>query len=241
MLVFISAFAVANKLTNVFLLIPSLLLPLFVKKLKFDQKIIRFQINLLVAWFSFKFGVYPAINKLVYMKNFATALLNHPGPYGTGHYAIFDAPAYLSSVSALIRESPIMFGFICLNLLLMLYILIKRKLEIHNPVLFLNLFTILGIVVFAKYPFVHYNYINIVILIFCTCYLLTKMKQIVVEVLIFLLIASSIVSIGKYFRNIDNRIDEFNKDNAYASLESWTLYWSNDLFREQFNTRLTKP
>jgi hypothetical protein len=175
-LMVISGFAAANKFTSIFLLVPSLFLPLFIERFKIGQKLMTFLSNILVFGLAFYLGIRPAMNQLGYLKFWVVSLFTHAGDHGTGALSVFDITTYSGSAIALIKGYPIVFIFICFTLVLGALLIIKKKINVTNPVVFLAFTSAAGIAVFAKYPLIHYDYVNILLITFCLVFFLSKAK-----------------------------------------------------------------
>jgi hypothetical protein len=235
LMVFIAGFAVANKFTSLFLLVPSIFLPIFINKLKLDQLYARIQINIFIAGFAFYIGILPALERLPWITSFATSLFSHAGAHGTGTSAVFDLPAYSTSITSLITGHPIAFIYIFLSSVLAMYLLIKKKIKIKDPVFFVFITTLIGIFVFAKYPAIHYLFINFILVVFCTIYFLTKIKQYLLK---YILVALSAVFLALFnpltFINNISQLPANQTETVYSTLKKWTPFWASDIFGEQF-------
>jgi hypothetical protein len=232
-LVAVSAFAVANKFTNIFLLVPSLLFPIYINNLKFDQKFARLQLNILGLFFYI--GILPAIDRFTYIKNWAVSLFTYAGGHATGPRAVFDWGIYSSSAMSLMNDLPIMFIFIVSTVILGTYLIIKRKLKLNNPVILLTLTTVLGIMVFAKYPLIHYQFINISIIVFCAVYFLSNLKVSKVKLLLIILAVVFLSSARGRMTNRSNWLEKQSTKDVYKTVGAWTPYWSGDIYKDQFN------
>lgn len=231
----IAGFAVANKFTALFLLVPSLFLPIFIGKLKIDQLYARIQLNVIIAGLAFYIGILPAIEQFPWIKSFATMLFFHSGTHGTGTVAFLDWTTYSSSVLSLITGHPVAFTYICLTIALAIYLLIKKKIKFKDPVLFLLLTTLVGIFVFAKYTTIHYQYVNFALMIFCAAYLLIKIDR---KYLKFILVILSVLLIFNFWgsqKSISNQLMGNRTETVYSVLKSWTPFWAADIFREQLD------
>ena len=240
-LVFIAAFTVANKFTALFLLIPSLFLSIFVRGLEVDQKFVRMQMNILIAGLAFYFGILPASNMFTFIKNWAVLLFSRAGSHGTGAVSTLDWGTYSASAAVLVKAQPAAFIFICLTVVLGVYLLINRKLKFSNPIIFLALTSLAGILVFAKYPVIHYNYVNVLLIIFCASYFLTKVKVSVVKLLLPIMIVLFMITGYKYVITASRDLREKTMESEYSILKAWSP-WAADIFGEQLDAlNSTKP
>lgn len=238
----ISGFAFANKFTNLFLVLISVFLPVFVKRYNLGKKIVMIEANAAIAIQAFLLGILPVINKLPSIINWGVGLFNHAGKYGYGTAAVFDQVTYLNSLSTLISGQPITYIFILLTFLLEVYLLLKKKLKVTDPVAFLGLTAFLGILVFSKYPAIHYNYINILLMVFSLVYFLTKVKIIWVKILIPVMAVVFAITSYKYIAENSAKLSGTGNGSVVEQLEAWTPTWSSDLFREQLDAaKVRKP
>lgn len=243
LLAIISGFALANKFTCLFLLIPSLAMVFYIRDMKTIKKFAGFSFNFLISGLLFYVGILPAIIRFDYIAQWVRSLFYHAGRYGTGKFAIFDWTAYFVSVSSLIRGNWVLTLFVCITVVLAIYLLIKKKLKITNPVIFLFITTVVGIAAFAKYPIIHYNYVNIILLVFCVIFFLSKVKLSLVKILLPFMIIVFILNMRGYEKGIPKGLEERNPQSINSILNIWTTsYWSGNLFREELDTLgFTKP
>lgn len=239
LLIAVSALAVANKFTSLFLLIPSLLLVFYVKKIGLEQKILRLQANLVFAWIIFYLGILPAWREFTYIKNWAVQLFYWSGIHGTGVQTIFNFSEYFSSLVILVKGMPYQVSLIFLTFAMGVFLTIKRKISIKDANIFLGLSAIAGFFVFAKYPIVHYNFVNFFILVYCFIYFLWKMPK---KFILATLLVSGVLFVKSnvgYMRSFE-RLSQEKHGTVYETLDAWTSHWASDIYREQFNKILPK-
>lgn len=234
-MVFIAGLAVANKFTSIFLLIPALFLPLFISKLKIDQLYARIQLNIIIAVLAFYIGILPVLDRFPWIKYFVTMLFSHAGTHGTGALSIFDWPAYSASATSLIAGHPIAFTYICLTVVLAIYLVVKKKIKFNDPIVLVLFTTLAGIIVFAKYPVVHYQFVNFILIVFCAMYLLAKIKQRYISFLFVVMLSVLLIFFKPYgfVKNVSNQLPENRPDTVYSVLKDWTPFWSADIFKDQ--------
>jgi hypothetical protein len=253
-LVLVAGFAVANKFTNGFLLIPSLLFLLFSKN-KINQKLGRVLLNIVIAVSAFILGVWPIFSRLGSLFRWVGILFFHIGIYGNGRNAIFDLVSYSASVTSSVRQEPFVFAVVCTATVVAIYLLIKRTLKIIDPEVIIFLTALLGIMVFAKYDIVRYNFINYLLIIFCLAHFLSRIRTNFLKVVIgllaivfiyngYLYLTSTINGIGKetilqnyYDKNPPIFNTLWGVDNKYNIINHWTIYWVANVFGEQFNAK----
>ncbi len=251
----IAGFAVANKFTGLFLLVPAVFLPIFIRKLKFEQKIIRFEANVLLALGAFYIGILPAIERLTYIENWALALLFHSGIHATGTEALFDPQVYFHSLALVIKGMPFAFVFILSTIMLTIGLIIKKKLRASDPYILLLLTSVIGVFAFAKYSVLYYNFVNFLLIIFCASYFLS-MSNLKIKLFFALLLLTPFILSLSQFAKVGT--GQFQKDaeilsyantyppkknvlwennNMYQIISVWTHDWTADLFDEQFKKR----
>lgn len=235
-LIFISGIAVANKFTAIFLAIASILLIFYIRNINFEQKILRLQLNVLVFFGSFYLGILPAIKRFTYIKNWMVSLFLHSGTHGTGPESVLDLKIYIDSAGTLISGAPILFIYILVSVFLSAYLLIKRKIRLTEPFIFIFAISILGIIVFAKFPLMHYFVVNFVLLIFCTLYFLSKLFNLtIVKIFVLALSMQLILNFIRFSKGVKIEMNLDRQDTVYSTLNAWTPFWSSDVYREQFD------
>lgn len=230
----ISGFAFANKFTNIFLIIASLFLPFFITGLKLKQKALMVGINSILSLLTFFLGIWPIKDKLTGIVEWGKNLFTHAGSYGSGTQSIFDPLTYFSSVAVLIRDNPILFIFICFSLVFFLFLVIKKKLDIKDPVVFLVVIAFVGIATFAKYTVIRYNYIHIQLIIFSLLYFLSKLKVSVTKILLPVTIVIFLIFSFGYIKTA-NQLSKMPTETVHDVLNAWTPFWASDIFREQLD------
>ncbi len=239
-LVFIAGIAFANKFTNGLLFILSVLLPIFVTRAKLSQRIVMMEANLTIFAQAFLVGVWPIRNNLKGIYDWANFILAHGGIHGTGNMSFFNWPIYSESVMRLLNTQPATFLFVLFTIGLGIYLLAKKQMKFTDPFAFLMGLALIGFSVFIKYPLMYYNNINLLLLIFCACYFLTKVRVSVVKVLVPIMVIVTSLTTWNYLTAAFNRIEAGSSDSVITTLENWTPYWAGDIFREQLDA-LKKP
>jgi cell division protein FtsW (lipid II flippase) len=146
------------------------------------------------------------------------------------------------SLRNLIFENPSLAVFIILTIVLAIFLVIKKKMKLHDLIVLLTLIAILGILVFAKYPVIHYNYINIFLLIYCFIYFLSKINYIWSKLSMLIIGVIFLVSVYSSLTSVIYNSPQKAPGGVNAVLEQWTPFWSADIFREQLNNiNSTKP
>lgn len=234
-LALLAGFALANKFTSLFLIILSILLSFYGTNIKVKEKILRFFANCAAASFAFYIGIFPVIGRLSSLKSWVYQLFGHSELYGTGSATVFDPTAYLLSFKQIFSTSPALVLFICLAFILGIVVLIKRKLPVNHPVILLIAVSFFGFLTFAKYPNIRYNYVNILLLIFCVTYFLTLLKTSFTKVLTLIMLILFILSIFNYMKMTRIWINIGQDESIPSVLNRWTPFWSDDVYREQLD------
>lgn len=240
-MVLISGIALANKLTNLSLVIFAVLLPIFIQKMSTVRKFIAIFVNLLLFSISYAAGIWYVLYNLKYIIAWGRSLFLHTEKYGGGAAKIFDWNSYSSSVGTLIQSSPVVFIFIVLAIVLVIGLMVGKRIKTNDrAVIFLFSAGLIGFIVFSKYPTIHYNYVNLLLIVYCVVYFVLKLKIVWVKVLLPALMAAFIFTSFNYIIVSQMRIKKNQPENIYQVLEDWTPTWSADLFREQLDV-VKKP
>lgn len=234
LLTVISGIAFANKFTNLFLVISSILMPLYLSNTKLVGRIIFSLCNTAIAVLFFLFGIFPIINRLGSLIHWSDQLFSHTDQYGTGMDSIFNWGQYYLSITSLISTHPLTFVFILITIFLSVYLLLNKKISIKDPTVVLLGIAIAGVLIFSKYPQIHYNYVNILIVIYCFIYFMQKLKLIWAKVVSLFLAAVFILNVKNYLIQTLNQIKTSSEDKINI-MEIWTPVWSSDIFRDQLD------
>jgi hypothetical protein len=241
-LIVIAGLAFANKFTSVFLLIASIFLPFFVQRTKLGWKMLMLEANMTISTQAFLLGVWPIRGKLMGIFEWGTSLFGHAGNYGTGASSIFDWASYSGSVLSLIKALPVLSVFLCFALILGIVMVMKKRIKISDPVIFLMATAFIGVAIFAKYPVIHYSYVNILLIIFCTAYFLSKAKIVLVKMVLPIMAILFLMTSYSYIKGASDRLRNKPPDTVQSILSGWTPFWSGDIFREQLDALSpTKP
>lgn len=228
----IAGLAFANKFTSLFLVIISIFLAFYIKKSNVWQRVLMLGSNIFIAVGTFILGVQPIWGGLKNVGKWGLSLFYHAGVHGTGTSSIFDWNTYLNSFFLLIRYNVVAFVFIVLTVISGIYLLIKRKIKASDPVILVLFTSFTGVLIFAKYSLMHYQFVNIFLLIFCAIYFLLNIDLRLK--LICLIAALSIfltTSVG-YLKYVSAR-SVGSTESVRNVLQTWTPHWAADIFRDQ--------
>lgn len=235
-MVFISGIAVANKFTNAFLVIPAIFLPLFIQREKLGRKFIMVEANFTIFVQAFLIGIWPIRDRLLGIVDWVRKLYSHTEKYGVGAKKVFDWNSYYSSLNALAHSNPLVFIFIALAILLVIGLFVAKKLQKGDAAVSFVFFTgLAGFLIFSKYSAIHYNYVNIFLIVFCAVYFVSKLKNIWVKILLPVLAIAFIFTSYNYFVMSRERIQKSQSESVYSVLNGWSSFWSADIFRQQLD------
>lgn len=232
----LSGFIFANKFTGLFLIVFTSFLPLFVQKEKLTTKLIMLQANLAIFFEFFLIGVWPIRNKIIAIFDWGSHLFGHADVHGTGAGSFFDWNTYTLSLRNLTIGNPYLVVFIVLTMILAIILVIKKKVKLRDPVVLLTLIAFLGILVFAKYPVIHYNFINIFLMIYCSIYLLSRIKSVWSSLTMLIVGIVFVISIYSNLALVFDHSPKINPDGVNAILEQWTPFWSANIFKDQLDS-----
>lgn len=235
-LVLVSGFGFANKFTFLFLGIASIFLPLYLQKTKLVQKLILIEANFAIFLQMFILGVWQIRKRLPEIVHWGISLFSYADKYGQGVYSIFDKNTYLNSLWYLLNNHLPTFIFIVSTILLEMFLIKKNKIKLGNPLLFVSFISMVGILVFSKYPTIHYNYPNIFLLIFCCSYFLTKVKVIWVKCILVVLSLFFVFNSYNSVMSVRSFSTITPKKDIKTLLQEWTPFWSGDVYRQQLDS-----
>jgi hypothetical protein len=228
----ISGFVFANKFTSLFLIIISLFIIFYIKG-NIGKKLLLVITNFSFALGTFFIGIWPIRIRLANIINWGQSLFLHAGKYGYGAKTIFDFETYSTSLLFLIKTQPLTFIFILFTVLFGIYLLIKRKLTIKNPVILVFLVSLAGILIFSKYPTIHYNFVNIFVMVSCAVYFISKFRTKSIKFITFTLIIVFIFSSFSYIKESVLLLTKPQSSSVSDLLQAWTPFWSADIFKDQ--------
>jgi hypothetical protein len=238
----ISGFVLANKFTGLFLVIISIFLAFYISKAKLYRKLLLFGINIIIAIGMFILGIRPIIGGLKNIINWVITLFYHANIHGTGVNSIFDWGAYTYSLSLIVKYQAVTVVFIILTVFLGVYLLVEKKLKVRDPIIFVMFTSLAGVLVFAKYPLVYYQYVNIFLLVFCATYFLSKLEIKLIQILLPIAIVLFLSTSMGYISNTSKQLTMKRKDTVRSVLNIWTPFWAADVFKDELMTTSdTKP
>lgn len=193
----ISGLAVANKFTNLFLVLASAILALTLASLSWRQRLANSLITLLTAIAGFVMGTWPIRDKYRLLINWVIKVASSTGLHAGGEKAIFDLSTHWQSILAIHHQEPWMVVGITFIILISI---IQRRLRV-----LVSVFTI-GVLVFAKYPLSYYQLANYTALVFLLTVLLSRLNKIFIAALILVLLLSIRPSVSGYLASASSAI-----------------------------------
>jgi len=176
LLSFLAGLATANKFTNLFYIVISLGLVITTTssvKLTF-RKISKGGI---LTSLGFIFGTWPIRHSYPSLFKWVARLATTSSLHGAGNSSLFDFPVYLNSAKTLLFKETWPAIISLIFFLFLFYKLSRRQIKIFSPLTIASISSLLGILIFAKYPLSHYQLPNYILIIFVFCLLLKSVKQ----------------------------------------------------------------
>ncbi|OGG15279.1 hypothetical protein A2875_00610 [Candidatus Gottesmanbacteria bacterium RIFCSPHIGHO2_01_FULL_46_14] len=175
----ISGLAVANKFTNLFLVLASVTLAFTLKSLSTGQRLANSLIAMIAAATGFVAGTWPIRDKYPLLFGWVIKLLTSTEIHAGGEKAIFDWLSYKQSVLAVHHQEPWLALVVVLALLTSVFLGQLRVL--------VGIFT-MGVAIFAKYPLTYYQLANYLILVFLLSALFSRLNRFLMMGLILILL-----------------------------------------------------
>jgi len=254
----LSGLAVANKLNNIVLVLSSILLISSFNLLNLKEKMYNLVLNLFFILLGFVGGTWYIRNsykhiakrivKIIYSSGFGAA-------HGVGEDKFFDAKLYLHSLFTFVNSERFVALLIISSLIIFLYLLLKKRINILHPVSLVFIATLLNIMFIFKYPLVYYQTPNIILIVFVASYFLVRLRFlriISVLILVLLVFMGSVVKHWEFLdKNINNSIvvEDYIKKNPpriaslwdYAPTEDflriWMRGWGSGIFDEELQAQ----
>ncbi len=229
----ISGLAVANKLSNLFLVFITLSLILIIPKLSKLQKFFNLCLNSFSVVLGFVIGIWPIRGNYSSLFNWVVRLLTFTGVHGGGPRGLFSYQTWLQSASALVgsnHEAALIIIF--LALVFVWQLLTNRKK--NKFILTVFAWALLGTLTFAKYPLSHYQFANYVLLIFSGSLLIRRLPKTAKSILILFLISPMFLVVSKYHFVITKTInqaiavEDYSNKNRSPHASIWEWAYSKD-------------
>lgn len=247
----ISGFALANKFSNLPLVLVTPALFFTLRGFNNRQKIINGLISVLFVGTFFVIGTLPVRHTYPQMFRWVTLLASTTGTHGSGKKAIFDLPSYLSSAGGLVHKEKSAVIVVATVFVLLVVFLIFKKIKFNSPVNILGFLTLSGILVFSKFPLSHYQLSNYIAVVFLGAFVVNRLPRFLKIALIILLLPLALNNISSYFNSLSLAITkarvleeyvqahpplaasvwEWGRSRDFALL--WTRDWASGVFGEE--------
>lgn len=245
LLLAISALAVANRLTALALIPASMFLAVkgSYSMRKNFQELLRSSV---VVFIFFVLGVLPVIGKMKELLNWVFLLANKTEVHGGGNTGFVSLKIYSIALTR-IATDPAMHIILLLTVLLSAlfsFITFHKKVRSQNTDAIFRVFVVilLFIVAFSKYPLIHYQTTNFLVLIILTSFLLSGLSKYLIVLITILFIGNVNAASLEYssailsLRSESISLDAYNEAHSSSTAEVWTwsrskkfaLIWARD-------------
>lgn len=202
----LSGFAVANKLTNMFYVFASIFLIFSFSRLALKTKLNRSLKGILVSVFVFIFGTWPIRDRYNGLFGWIIELFSHSGIHGGGEKTLFSFGQYTSSLNALFSRETAPAILVAITLIFWVIYLKKNQNAKNIIVSIMLLFTTIGMLVFGKFPLVHYQIPLYVGILFISSYLSSFIYKPLLILIVGILAILSFNTIQAYWKFCFNEI-----------------------------------
>lgn len=238
---FISGLALANRLTNLFVVVASMGLVFSLQDIKKIHKLRNLVLNIFVSLCGFLLGTWPIHSNYLALLNWATNIASTNETHGGGTKILLDPLANFQSLGNFVSQEVWAVIPIAITAMILTYLLIKKRIKFITPEITTFLIMLLGAFAFAKYPLTYYQLNNFLVLIFISIVIICKHTKFVTFLLIPLLLLASINKISLNYHSLQygvsnaQTIDQFIKNHPpkIATLWEWgyskdfAILWSN--------------
>lgn len=202
---FLAGLAVANRLTNLFIVLTSFSLVFTLTKITITKKIGTIVCSLIVGSTGFFIGSWTIRHRYQDLFWWVRRLATTSETHGGGTTTLFDLNTYSQAlISVLHREiwPSLILGL--LAVLLTHWILIKKR-QIHPAFLITLIILTLGSLVFAKYPLTHYQLGHYFVFVFLASVLLGRhYRSLIFPIGLLLLSITVPQNIKAYYKEVDS-------------------------------------
>lgn len=205
----VSGLALANRLTNLFVVCASLCVVAIIPKICIKEKIKTFFQCLGAIVVNFLIGTWAIKHRYPDLFSWVSRLANTSGVHGEGNTAIFDPNYYFQSMTSIFHQETTPVLIIGLLILLILHRTVIAKQYITLQIPFVSLVLLLGSVIFAKYPLTHYHLGHYYIFIFLISLVLAKYyRHLVIPISLFLLFTNLPKNVGSFYKEVSSLMSE---------------------------------
>ncbi|HBP39648.1 hypothetical protein A2595_03510 [Candidatus Woesebacteria bacterium RIFOXYD1_FULL_31_53] len=195
----IAGASLANKFTNLPLVVISFMLPATLPNLNIKQKVLNSLLSVLIVIFAFIVFTWPIRQNYVGMFRWVNTLATTVGVQGSGEKTFFNIDAYTLSVKMLVsREKVPSFVVLAMFLLTLLNLAFKKDKQI-SPQLIMLLGVTITIFIFSKYYLSYYQLTNYLIVIYLLSYNLRDKNKLLTIIGVLTLIMPVVVNIKSFY------------------------------------------
>ncbi len=245
-LALIAGLALANKTTNISLVLATLVL--------FPRtKLVNFVLTALAIAAGFLIGIWPIRDRLLLILKINIDFATHTGAHGSGRRALIDIPMYLANLQTFHLQNPIILPLLLGGLVLAIYSLAAKSKKIPVEISLIYLLVFFVFAGFLKFPLFHYQLANYLVLLFLAGVFISAFFK---PALFFLSLIISLVylpvSVQAYYREAKQLADqsaaledfitnnppqiatvwEWGRARDFAYI--WARGWGGGLFDSQF-------
>lgn len=217
---FISGMAVANKFTNVILIVASLALIFSLKGGFWKQRIKDMFLSLLTFVMGFVLFTWPVRRIYSIIFKWAYQIVSHTGVWGSGEMGFFNWKVYVEAFRNLINSNPVTLVIVLISTFILIYVLISKKIKVNIAILVTFLSSLLVALLFMKFPRIHYILIPYVIIVLTCSVIVNKLPQFLKYMLVVVLLFFFAGNIKNYFSFMNNNIGDSIKLQKYISENS---------------------
>lgn len=198
----VSGLAVANKFTNLFLMLAATGLPLTLWPLSWPQKLANSLIAFLMATIGFVVGTWAIRDKYQALIKWLIDLVTSTGIHAGGEKALFDISSHWRSIRAIYHQEVWIAVFSVLLITILLFQVRRRRKIFHQQALILAGVFGAGILIMAKYPLSYYQLTNYVVVVFLLSVLLGRLNRVWLVTLILILFTAVKPGIASYLSSV---------------------------------------
>jgi len=250
----ISGVALANKFSNITLVLSTFALVLLIPKLNFKQQASKLFKSVFIVISTFVVCTWPIRATYSNMFRWVSVLASTTGTHGGGKKAIFDAQSYLASASSLIHNEIWPVSIMVITILVLIILLTTHRVKIKNPLIIITFSALAGTIIFAKFPLNHYQLVNYLSLVFVASVVLTHLPSLLALSLPLLLLPAVFTNLTDYHLSISQAMnktilfEKYIKDHPpqkgtlweWGRTKDFSYLWSRDWASGLFDEELKK-
>lgn len=214
---FISGVAVANKFTNITLILISMALIFLLYKKLWKEKLTCLALSMIGFVGGFILFTWPVRQIYSIIFNWVYQIINHTGVWGGGEVGFFNWGLYIETFRNLVNSNRVGIAIVLMPILFGVYIVFIKKVKLNPILLIANFLSLLTILVFMKFPRIHYILVPYTIVVFIGSIIVNKLPKLLKVLSIIILIYFFIGNIKEYFSFIDSNIEDSIKLQTYIT------------------------